>query len=51
MSPVLFPGSAVRPYGGYYDEVADRLERVLDERASPARTAARSSGWSSTAAR
>jgi NADH-quinone oxidoreductase subunit C len=34
VSPVLFPGSAVRPYGGYYDEVANRLERVLDEGAA-----------------
>ena len=30
VAPVLFPGAAVRPYGGYYDEVADHLERVLD---------------------
>jgi NADH-quinone oxidoreductase subunit C len=36
VSPVLFPGSAVRPYGGYYDEVVDRLERVLDESAAGA---------------
>jgi NADH-quinone oxidoreductase subunit C len=28
-SPILFPGAAVRPYGGYYDEVADHLERAL----------------------
>ncbi len=26
---VLFPAAAVRPYGGYFDEVADHLERVL----------------------
>jgi len=26
---VLFPAAAVRPYGGYYDEIADRLERAL----------------------
>ena len=26
---VLFPAAAVRPYGGYYDEVADHLERAL----------------------
>ncbi len=31
VAPVLFPGAAVRPYGGYYDEVADQLERVLDD--------------------
>ena len=28
---MLFPGAAVRPYGGYYDEVADSLELVMDE--------------------
>jgi len=26
---VLFPAAAVRPYGGYFDEVADHLERAL----------------------
>ena len=26
VSPILFPGAAVRPYGSYFDEVADRLE-------------------------
>ena len=31
VAPVLFPAAAVRPYGGYYDEVADHLERVLDD--------------------
>jgi len=36
VAPVLFPGAAVRPYGGYYDEVANRLERVLDEGAAGA---------------
>nr|WP_091790196.1 NADH-quinone oxidoreductase subunit C [Pedococcus dokdonensis] len=29
VSPILFPGAAVRPYGGYFDEVADHLERGL----------------------
>jgi NADH-quinone oxidoreductase subunit C len=29
VAPVLFPAAAVRPYGRYYDEVADRLERAL----------------------
>ena len=29
VAPVLFPAAAVRPYGGYYDEVADQLERAL----------------------
>jgi NADH-quinone oxidoreductase subunit C len=28
-TPVLFPGEAARPYGGYFDEVADHLERAL----------------------
>lgn len=26
---ILFPGEAQRPYGGYFDEVADHLERAL----------------------
>jgi len=29
VKPILFPGAAVRPYGGYFDEVADHLERGL----------------------
>jgi NADH-quinone oxidoreductase subunit C len=29
VSPILFPAAAVRPYGGYFDDVADRLERAL----------------------
>src|ERR1019366_7045731 len=29
VAPVLFPAAAVRPYGGYFDEVAERLERAL----------------------
>jgi NADH-quinone oxidoreductase subunit C len=29
VAPVLFPAAAVRPYGGYFDEVADHLERAL----------------------
>jgi len=29
VSPILFPGAAVRPYGGYFDEIADQLERGL----------------------
>ena len=29
VAPVLFPAAAVRPYGGYYDEVADHLEAAL----------------------
>ncbi len=27
--PVLFPGASARPYGGYFDEVADALELAL----------------------
>lgn len=27
--PILFPGAAQRPYGGYFDDVADQLERAL----------------------
>src|SRR5690606_28361922 len=29
VTPTLFPGAAVRPYGGYFDEVADALEAAL----------------------
>ena len=29
VTPILFPGAAQRPYGGYFDEVADRLEDAL----------------------
>ncbi len=29
VQPVVFPGSASRPYGGWRDEVADALERAL----------------------
>ena len=28
-SPILFPGASARPYGSYFDEVADHLERAL----------------------
>jgi len=28
--PVVLPGSSERPYGGYFDEVVDRLAEVLD---------------------
>jgi NADH-quinone oxidoreductase subunit C len=28
-TPILFPGESRRPYGGYFDEVADHLERAL----------------------
>ena len=34
VAPVLFPAAAVRPYGSYYDEVADHLERALGGSAS-----------------
>ncbi|WP_238384549.1 NADH-quinone oxidoreductase subunit C [Segeticoccus rhizosphaerae] len=30
-SPILFPAAAVRPYGSYFDEVADALERGLGD--------------------
>jgi NADH-quinone oxidoreductase subunit C len=29
--PVLLPGASVRPYGGWFDETADQLERLLPE--------------------
>jgi NADH-quinone oxidoreductase subunit C len=29
VAPVLFPAAAVRPFGGYFDEVADHLEGAL----------------------
>jgi NADH-quinone oxidoreductase subunit C len=29
VAPILFPGASVRPFGGYFDEVADRLEAAL----------------------
>jgi NADH-quinone oxidoreductase subunit C len=29
VAPTLYPGAAVRPYGGYFDEVADALEAAL----------------------
>lgn len=32
VQPLLFPGSSERPYGGYFDEVADRLLEVLGDR-------------------
>ena len=28
MAPVVFPGRTQRPYGGWYDEVADALEEA-----------------------
>ncbi len=28
-TPVLFPGASARPYGGWFDEAADALERAL----------------------
>lgn len=30
VAPILFPGAAVRPYGSYFDEVADSLESALE---------------------
>ncbi|HET8600092.1 MAG TPA: NADH-quinone oxidoreductase subunit C [Segeticoccus sp.] len=35
VSPILFPAAARRPYGGYFDAVADQLERVLDAGDTP----------------
>jgi len=32
VQPLLFPGASERPYGGYFDEVADRLLEVLGDR-------------------
>ena len=29
IAPTLYPGAAVRPYGGYFDETADALESAL----------------------
>ena len=29
VKPILFPAAAVRPYGSYFDELADTLERAL----------------------
>ena len=29
VSPILFPAAAVRPYGSYFDEIADRLDQGL----------------------
>jgi NADH-quinone oxidoreductase subunit C len=31
VTPVVFPGAAQRPYGGYFDEVADALRSALGE--------------------
>ena len=33
--PTLFPGASERPYGGWFDEVADALERALSEAGGP----------------
>lgn len=30
VSPIRFPGAAVRPYGSYFDTIADQLERGLN---------------------
>ncbi|WP_226345798.1 NADH-quinone oxidoreductase subunit C [Agilicoccus flavus] len=32
VSPVLFPGASERPYGGWFDEVADALDAALRRR-------------------
>ena len=31
VQPILYPGASQRPYGGWFDEVADALERGLGE--------------------
>ena len=36
VQPVLFPGASPRPYGSYYDELADGLGEALAEAGSPA---------------
>ena len=33
--PTLYPGASERPYGGWFDEVADALERALGEAGGP----------------
>jgi NADH-quinone oxidoreductase subunit C len=33
VAPVTLPGGSVRPYGGWFDEVADELEGALEEQA------------------
>ncbi|HEX2705630.1 MAG TPA: NADH-quinone oxidoreductase subunit C [Candidatus Lustribacter sp.] len=32
--PILFPAAAVRPYGGYFDDVADSLDEAMGEDAA-----------------
>jgi NADH-quinone oxidoreductase subunit C len=34
-TPILFPGASLRPYGGWFDEVADHLERALAASGAP----------------
>jgi len=36
VTPTLFPGASPRPYGSYFDEVADRLGTALTEADGPA---------------
>ena len=31
VAPIVYPGAAERPYGGWFDEVADALEARLGE--------------------
>ena len=35
VTPKLFPGASPRPYGGWFDDVADALERALSEAGGP----------------
>lgn len=39
VTPIYFPGEAQRPYGGYFDAVADSLEAALGRGTTPYRTA------------
>ncbi|WP_377269874.1 NADH-quinone oxidoreductase subunit C [Peterkaempfera sp. SMS 1(5)a] len=39
VAPVVLPGSSPRPYGGWFDEVADELEGALEEQAGAGRGA------------
>ncbi|MFJ6212482.1 NADH-quinone oxidoreductase subunit C [Streptomyces sp. NPDC092296] len=34
LAPIVLPGGATRPYGGWFDEVADELEGALEEQAA-----------------
>ncbi len=42
---IRLPGAATRPYGGYFDEVADELEGALRSRGSSPATPSRRRSW------